>query len=79
MGATADRTFTVQNTGGGTLSGNANVSAPFSVVSGGSYNLVANQSTIVTVRYSPTAAGSDSEVTFDVTFESSMIERVTPS
>ncbi len=40
IGGLADQTFTVQNTGGGTVSGTASVPAPFSVVSGGSFNLV---------------------------------------
>jgi M6 family metalloprotease-like protein len=58
---TTDRSFTVKNTGGGTLSGSASVSSPFSIVSGSPYNLSANQSAAVTVRYSPTAIGSDSQ------------------
>jgi len=57
-GTTTDQTFTVQNTGGGTLSGSASVAAPFSIVSGGTYNLGAGLSQVVTVRYSPTAAGT---------------------
>jgi hypothetical protein len=61
VNTTADRSFTVQNTGGGTLSGSASVSSPFSIVSGSPYSLTANQSTAVTVRYSPTAAGSDNQ------------------
>jgi hypothetical protein len=65
VGATSDLTFTVQNTGGGTLSGTASVAAPFSVVSGGSYDLAAGASQAVTVRYSPTGAGTHSgTVTF---------------
>jgi len=59
VGSTEDQTFTVQNIGSGTLSGSASVSAPFSIVSGGSYNLGAGLSQVVTVRYSPTTAGSD--------------------
>jgi hypothetical protein len=62
---TSDLTFTVQNTGGGTLAETATVSAPFSIVSGGSYSLGANQSQPVTVRFSPKVAGS---VTSTVTF-----------
>ncbi|HVM51373.1 MAG TPA: choice-of-anchor D domain-containing protein [Candidatus Acidoferrum sp.] len=62
VGATSNRTFTVQNTGGGTLSGSASVSAPFSIVSGSPYSLTANQGTTVTVRYSPTSAGSNSQM-----------------
>jgi hypothetical protein len=59
IGTTADNTFTVQNTGSGTLSGSAAVSAPFSIISGASYNLAAGTSQGVTVRYSPTAAGTN--------------------
>lgn len=57
-GATADRTFTVQNTSGGAVSGSASVSAPFSIVSGGSFSLAAGASHAVVVRFRPTAAGS---------------------
>jgi hypothetical protein len=65
VGATANRTFSVENTGGGTLSGSASVPAPFSVVSGGSYSLSAGASQTVTVRYSPTSAGThNATVTF---------------
>lgn len=65
VGSTADLAFTVQNTGSGTLSGAASVSAPFSIVSGGSYSLTAGQTQTVTVRYSPTVAGSANQsVTF---------------
>ncbi len=58
VGGAADRTFTVKNTGGSTLSGSAIVSPPFSIVSGGTYSLGPNQQQTVTVRYSPTAQGS---------------------
>jgi hypothetical protein len=58
VGGTADLTVTVRNTGGGTLTGAASTSAPFSVVAGASYSLTANQSATVTVRFSPTAAGA---------------------
>jgi M6 family metalloprotease-like protein len=61
VGTTADRTFSVQNTGGGTLSGSASVSVPFSIVSGGSYSLGASASQTVTVRYSPTAPGTHNQ------------------
>ncbi|MEI6395742.1 MAG: choice-of-anchor D domain-containing protein, partial [Verrucomicrobiota bacterium] len=61
VATTADRAFTVQNTGGGTLSGSAAVSSPFSVVSGSPYSLTANQSVLVTVRYSPGVAGTDNQ------------------
>jgi len=53
---TADLTFTVQNTGTGTLTGTAAASgAPFSVVAGSPFTLGAGASQPVTVRFSPTA------------------------
>ncbi len=58
VGSFADRTFTVQNTGGGTLSGSASTSATFSIVSGSSYSLGGGQSQPVTVRFSPTSVAS---------------------
>jgi len=58
VGSFADRAFTVQNTGGGTLDGNASTSVPFSIVAGGSYSLGAGASQTVTVRFSPTSAGA---------------------
>lgn len=58
VGSTAERTFTVQNVGGGTLSGSANTTVPFSVVSGGGYSLGAGASQTVTVRFSPAAAAN---------------------
>ena len=48
--------FTVKNIGGGTLSGTASVVSPFSIVSGGSYNLSSNQSQTVTVSFNPSSA-----------------------
>ena len=57
-GTTADRTFTVQNTTGSTVSGSAAVGAPFSVVSGGSFSLAAGASKPVVVRFRPTSATS---------------------
>ncbi len=57
-GATKDLTFTVQNTGAGTLTGSATAASPFSVVSGGSYSLTAGQSQVVTIRFSPTTSGT---------------------
>jgi len=51
-------TLTVQNTGGGTLTGSASVTAPFQIISGGTYNLGSNQTQTVTVKFNPTAAGT---------------------
>jgi hypothetical protein len=56
MGLTADRSFTVRNAGGETLSGSATSSTPFSIISGGTYNLAAGASQAVGVRFTPAAA-----------------------
>jgi len=56
VGTTKELAFTVQNTGGGTLTGSASTSAPFSIVGNNSFNLATNQSTDITVRFSPTSA-----------------------
>jgi len=64
VSTTADRTFSVKNNGGQTLTGTATTSAPFSIVSGGSYALAAGQSQTVTARFAPTSTtGSGSSVT----------------
>jgi N-acetylmuramoyl-L-alanine amidase len=52
-----NQSFTVKNTGGGTLTGTASTSAPFSIVSGSSFNLKAGQSSSVVVRFCPTTTG----------------------
>ena len=52
------QSFTVQNSGSGTLTGTASATAPFSIASGGSYTLAAGAQQTVTVRFSPTAAQS---------------------
>ena len=57
-GVIVDRTFTVQNTTGSTLSGGASVGSPFSIVSGGSFTLAAGASQAVVVRFRPTIIGS---------------------
>ncbi|MDD5678834.1 MAG: DNRLRE domain-containing protein [Kiritimatiellae bacterium] len=65
VGSSALNTFTVQNIGGGTLSGSASVSSPFSIVSGGSYSLSADQAQVVTVQFSPSSEASYSQnITF---------------
>jgi hypothetical protein len=58
VGQTSDLTFTVQNTGGGTLTGNVATSGAFSIIGDSSFSLTANQSKVITVRFSPTTAGS---------------------
>ena len=62
VGGSNDLVFQVQNTGGGTLSGSASVDLPFSVVSGSPYSLTASQMVNVVVRYTPTAAGTNTDV-----------------
>ena len=58
VGTSLDKTFTVQNTGGGTLTGSASTSAiPFSIVGDNSFSLAANQTKTITVRFTPTSAG----------------------
>ena len=65
ISTTADQTFTVQNTSGGTLPGTASTSAPFSVVSGASFNLASGGTATVTVRFTPTVAAlATGNVTF---------------
>jgi parallel beta-helix repeat protein len=61
VGSTADRAFSVQNTGSSTLSGSVTVSAPFSIVSGSPYTIAVAQTQTVTVRYSPTIARTDNQ------------------
>jgi len=56
-GTSATNSITVANVGTGTLSGTVSmVGGPFSILSGGSYNLRANQSQTVAVVFSPGAA-----------------------
>jgi fibronectin type III domain protein len=59
VGSFADQVFTVQNTRGGTVSGSASASAPFSIVSGSPFTLVGEMATqAVTVRFTPTASAN---------------------
>jgi hypothetical protein len=59
VGDFVDRTFTVENTGGGTIAGTVTTSAPFSVVSGGSFSLAGLGAThVATVRFRPTVAST---------------------
>lgn len=57
-GSSVERTFTVQNTTGSTLSVSVSAAAPFSVVSGGSFSLASGASRSVVVRFQPTGGGS---------------------
>jgi len=53
--------FTVWNYGGGTLRGTVTVSAPFSIVSGGSFSLLPGQPQEVVIRFTPTTSGTFSQ------------------
>ena len=67
VGSFADQVFTVQNTRGGTVSGSASASAPFSIVSGSPFTLIGDGATqAVTVRFTPTASATVSNITFTV-------------
>src|SRR5262245_44743737 len=66
-GGSADRTFVVQNTGGGLLSGTVSANPPFSIVSGSSFRRGPNSSLSVVVRFRPTAPGP---VSANLTFTS---------
>jgi hypothetical protein len=58
-GTTKDLTFTVQNTGAGTLSGAASVPASsYSIVGTASYSLGAGATATITVRFAPATAGT---------------------
>src|SRR5439155_765463 len=66
LGSFADQTFTVSNTGGGTVSGSASVPAPYSIVSGSPFTLSGVGTTqVVKVRFTPTTT---STVSANITF-----------
>jgi cold shock CspA family protein len=60
VGSAVDTSFTITNTGGGTLTGSVSETcAHYSIVSGGgSYSLTAGQQVTVAVRFEPSAAGT---------------------
>jgi hypothetical protein len=58
LGDTKDLSFTITNTGGGTLAGTVTESCPgFSLVGGGEYSLGAGASRTITVRFAPQTEG----------------------
>src|SRR5262249_57398410 len=57
IGSSADRSFVVQNTGGGTLAGTVSATPPFSILSGGSFSLTLGATQTVVVRFTPTTSG----------------------
>lgn len=59
VGATADRSFTLSNSGGGTLSGTVTASAAeFALIGPTTYSLGGGQSQGFTLRFSPASAGA---------------------
>jgi|GEM_PF-4283054 len=58
-GQTAEKSFVVRNNSGGPAALSVSLSGPFSVINGPGVSLAAGAEQSVTVRYSPTAAGSD--------------------
>ena len=54
--------FLVENWGGGSLVGKATVKAPFKIISGAGYQLRPGDAQIVTVVYTPSATGTDTNV-----------------
>jgi hypothetical protein len=60
VGGHVDKTFTITNVGGGTLSGTVSEScAHYNIqAGGGAYSLGAGASVVVTVRFAPTSAGT---------------------
>jgi hypothetical protein len=56
---TANRSFTVINEGGGRLIGTADIvpGSPFSVISGGTFNLEAGEGQTITIRLAPNSTG----------------------
>jgi PKD repeat protein len=57
-GTTAQTSFVVTNTGGGTLTGTVVTAGPFAIVSGGSYSAVGGGSTNVVISFTPQSPGS---------------------
>ena len=69
LGSFAEQTFTVSNTGGGTISGSTSVAAPFSIVSGSPFTLSgAGATQAVKVRFTPTTTTT---VSTNLTFTAS--------
>ncbi len=55
VGDSKDLSFTVTNTGGGTLTGSCTTVAPFSLPGGCTFSLTAGQSQDIAIRFSPTS------------------------
>ncbi len=57
VGSSSTLSFTVRNVGPRTLTGGADVSAPFSIVGGTRYALKGPQTQVITVQYAPKSIG----------------------
>jgi hypothetical protein len=57
-GNSETNSITVMNAGGGTLTGTVTVPLPFSIISGQSYSLGANESQTVAIAFSPIVSGT---------------------
>ncbi len=57
VGSSSTLSFSVQNVGARTLTGMADVSAPFSIVGSARYALKAPQTQVITVQYAPKSIG----------------------
>ncbi len=58
VGQSSTQSFQLSNAGQLTLAGNVSVPPPFAIQSGGTYNLAAGQTGLVTVSFSPSAVGN---------------------
>lgn len=61
-GQTTTRSFQIANNGGQALTGAVSTAAPFSILSGASFNVSADQTGLVQVAFGPTAPGAFSNV-----------------
>jgi len=62
VGRVKELTLTLENTGGGWVAGVATVPKPFSILASERYAIAAGHSYLLTVRYAPTAEGTNSDV-----------------
>ena len=58
IGRSRNLTFAIENDSGGRLDGSVSTAFPFSIISGGSFSLGADESQPVTIRFSPDSVGS---------------------
>jgi subtilisin family serine protease len=89
VGSSANRVFIVKNTGGGTLTGTATTTPPFSIVSGGSFSRAAGVTNNLVVRFTPTTPGvftadvtvtsNGGDITVTVTGIGAGVSGITPS